>query len=117
MTNKVDDIREIIQVGDFFGLIRPVRMKDGTISNRCFQVYGVTKKSVKLMHVDVPDDYDFSKKELLKPILTSDSRFYTPFFTKKVHIERDGTPSVHINVLHHGNRAFRLNPFGDKIRG
>lgn len=117
MTKVVDDIHEIVHVGDLFGLIKPVRMKDGTIANRCFQVYGVTKKSVKLMHVDVPDNYDFSKKELLKPILTSDSRFYMPFVTKKVHIERDGTPSVHINVLHHGNRAFRLNQFGDKILG
>ena len=117
MTNEVDDIREIIHVGDLFGLIRNIRMKDGTIANKCFQVFGLTKKSVKLMHVDVPDNYDFSKKELLEPILESDSRFYKPFITKKVHIEKDGTPSVHMNVLHHGNRAFRLNTFGDKILG
>ena len=67
MTNEVDDIREIIHVGDLFKHTWPSPMEDGTTFDTYYQVFGVTKKSVKVAKVEVPANYDFSKKELLEP--------------------------------------------------
>ena len=67
MTNEVDDIREIINVGDLFKHTWPSPMEDGTTFDTYYQVFGVTKKCVKVAKVEVPANYDFSKKELLEP--------------------------------------------------
>lgn len=83
MTNEVDDIREIIHVGDLFKTTWPSSMEDGTTIDDYYQVFGVTKKSVKVAKVNVPDDYDFSKKELLEPYTYS--MYDKTYYNKKVH--------------------------------
>ena len=86
---KVDDIRDIIQVGDLFKHIWPYSMEDGTTIDEYYQVFGVTKKSVKLAKVEVPANYDFSKKELLEPYTYS--MYDKTYFNKKVHHSVFGT--------------------------
>ena len=67
MKNEIDDIREIIHVGDLFKHTFPSSMEDGTTIDAYIQVFGVTKKRAKVAEVKVPANYDFSKKELLEP--------------------------------------------------
>lgn len=62
MTNEVDDIREIIHVGDLFA--HKFNIGDGD-KVQYVQVIEVMKNKVKVDYVDVPYNYDFSKKELL----------------------------------------------------
>lgn len=62
MTNEVDDIHEIIHVGDLFA--HKFNIGDGD-KVQYVQVIEVMKNKVNVDHVDVPDNYDFSKKELL----------------------------------------------------
>ena len=83
MTNKVDDISEIIQVGDLFKHTWPSSMEDGTTFDTYYQVFAVTKKSVKVAEVNVPKKYDFTKKKLLK--------HSTAIISKKVHHSIFGT--------------------------
>lgn len=96
MTND-DDISEIIQVGDLFKHTWPSSMEDGTTFDTYYQVFGVTKKSVKVAKVEVPANYDFSKNELLKP---KTQYAYNPtinafgektYFTKKIRHSIFGT--------------------------
>ena len=83
MKNEVDDIREIINVGDLFKTTFPSSMEDGTTIDVYYQVFGVTKKCVKVARVDVPANYDFSKKELLEPY--SDRYDGKIYLNKKVY--------------------------------
>ena len=87
MKNEIDDIREIVHVGDLFKHTWPSSMEDGTTIDAYYQVFGVTKKCVKVAKVDVPDDYDFSKKELLEPY----AMYIKTYYNKKVHHSKFGT--------------------------
>ena len=80
MTKVVDDIREIVHVGDLFKHTFPSSMEDGTTIDAYYQVFGVTKKSVKVAKVEVPANYDFSKKELLEPYTYS---YYDKTYSNK----------------------------------
>lgn len=65
MTNDiVDDISEIIHVGDLFS--QTFDIGTGYVTHY-LQVIKVMKDKVEVTDVDVPDNYDFSKKELLEP--------------------------------------------------
>ena len=83
MKNEIDDISEIIHVGDLFKHTWPSSMEDGTTIDAYIQVFGVTKKRVKVAKVEVPTDYDFSKKELLEPYAFSD--YDKTYYNKKVN--------------------------------
>ena len=83
MTNEVDDIREIIHVGDLFMTTWDSPMEDGTTIDTYYQVFGVTKKRAKVARVKVPANYDFSKKELLEPY--SDRYDGKIYLNKKVY--------------------------------
>ena len=100
MTKVVDDIREIIHVGDLFKHTWPSSMEDGTTIDAYYQVFGVTKKSVKVAKVEVPDDYDFSKKELLEPYTYS--YYDKTYCNKKVHHSMFGT------YIHDGQTSYSL---------
>lgn len=109
MTNKVvDDIREIIHVGDLFKHTWPSSMEDGTTFDTYYQVFGVTKKSVKVAEVNVPANYDFAKKELLEPKTQYAYNIALNAFGEKTYFTKKVRQSIFGTYIRDGQTCYHL---------